>query len=95
MPAIVLAVYAWVQMAVSLGQAVAPVVKAAKAFILSLFNDGEITKEQQDALFARIDEIARKFEAGELDDWWKVEPNPTTPEKVTIITTTVTQPAAQ
>lgn len=80
MPAFLITLIPWIQMAVSLGQEISPLVKAARAFITSLFNDGVITAEQQNALFARLDELERQDAAGELNAWWKVEPDPPTNE---------------
>lgn len=76
MPAILISIVSWVQLAISLGNQIGPVVKAAKAFIASLFSDEMITKAQQDAVFAEIDRIAADFENGKMPEWWAVEPDP-------------------
>lgn len=75
MPAILISIVSWVQLAASLGQEITPIIKAAKAFINSLFDDDVITKAQQDAVMAEIDRIAQGFANG-IPEWWAVEPDP-------------------
>lgn len=76
MPAILVSIISWVQMAIHLGEDIGPVINAARAFIASLFGDKAISKAQQDALFAELDRIASDFENGKVPDWWVVEPDP-------------------
>lgn len=50
----------------------------AKDFFAGMFAAGLITKEQQDALFARVDADLKLFSTGMVPTWWTVEPDPVT-----------------
>jgi hypothetical protein len=89
MPPALIGIVAGIEMAIKLAPGVISVVTKAKDFIASLFGAGVITAAQQNALFARVDELARQAEAGEDPSWWTVEPDPI-PVTPTATTTTTT-----
>jgi hypothetical protein len=65
-----------IQLAISLAQEVAPIVKAGKDWIAALFEGGVIDKATQDAAHAHIDAWATAHEAGTEKPSWTVEPDP-------------------
>lgn len=75
MPPIVFAILGGIQAAIAAAPKVVAIAKAGKAFIASLTGT-LITKEQQDSIHARIDEIAKAHANGKLPDGWAVEPDP-------------------
>jgi hypothetical protein len=88
MPPAVIAIVSGIEMAIRLLPGVVDLVTKAKAFIGSLFGAGVITEAQQNALFARIDEIVHQAAAGTLPIWWSVEPDPGNTTTTTATTTT-------
>ena len=65
-----------IQAAISAAPGVIDIVNKGKALIASLFGAGVITKDQQDALHAHIDSLAKLAEVGVIPDHWKVEADP-------------------
>lgn len=47
-----------------------------KDWIADLFSAGVISVEQQNELYARVNEICRATLSGQLPDHWKVDPDP-------------------
>lgn len=76
MPPIVFTVLAAIQAAIQAAPQVKAVVVKGKEFIGALFSANIITKEQQDQLFARVDEISAAFKDGKQPPHWDVEPDP-------------------
>lgn len=64
--------------AISAAPGVIALVQKAKDLISALFGANLITKAQQDALHARIDAHALMVNAGLIEPWWQVEPDPET-----------------
>ncbi len=64
------------QAAMSAAPQIVEVADAAKTFITSLFTSEQITKAQQDALHAWVDNQAALAAAGIPPAHWAVEPDP-------------------
>lgn len=76
MPPIVFAILGGVQMAIQEFPKAVALVKKAKDFFTGLVGDGIITKDQQDKLHARIDELSAAAQRGEIPPAWTVEADP-------------------
>lgn len=76
MPAIALMILQGLQAAIAAAPQIRSLVENGQALFASLFEAGLITKEQQDKLDARAEEICRAALAGEEPPHWLVEPDP-------------------
>lgn len=65
-----------IQAAIAAAPGVIAVVEKGKDLISALFTAGKITKEQQDALHARIDADAALAASGIVPPEFQVEPDP-------------------
>lgn len=73
-PAILLQILTGLQLAIDAAPGVLSIVDSAKNVIAGLFSSGKITKEQQDALHARIEAYAAMVDANQIPDSWQVQP---------------------
>lgn len=76
MPPLVFTMLAAIQAAIQAAPQVKELVIKGKDFIASLFTAKLITKEQQNQLFKRVDEISEAFKNGKQPPHWDVEPDP-------------------
>lgn len=76
MPAILLLILQGIEATISHAPEIADIAIKAKDFFTSLFTAKLITKEQQDALHARVDATVAAAKAGIIDPAWKVEADP-------------------
>lgn len=76
MPPLVFTILAGIQAAIQAAPQIKELVTKGKDFISALFTAKLITKEQQNQLFQRVDEISEAFKNGEQPPHWDVEPDP-------------------
>lgn len=76
MPALALTILQALHAAILAAPQVKSLVENGKALFASLFEAGLISKDQQDKLHSRVDEICRAALAGEVPPHWQVEPDP-------------------
>lgn len=77
MPIIALQILQWFTAIATTAPQFIELGKKLKEFFSSMTGAGQITKTQQDALFARVDAICEAAEHGIFPPSWDVEPNPT------------------
>lgn len=76
MPPIVITIIGAIEMLIRIAPGAAEVVKRARQMIAAQFGAQVITASEQQALFDRVDAIAKEAADGILPDWWEVEPDP-------------------
>lgn len=76
MPPVIFMVLGGIQAAIQEFPQIMSIVEKGKDFFSGLVGDGVITKEQQDALHQRIDDLSDAAQAGKIPPAWEVEPDP-------------------
>lgn len=76
MPPVAIIVLNGLTAALTAAPAVTALVEKAKEFFTAMTSEGLITKEQQDALHARVDSIVDAALNNQLPPHWLVEPDP-------------------
>ncbi len=69
----------WIPVVLAAAQNIPKVVQDWTAFIKNLVGAGVITKADQDALMAYLDDCLLAWAKGEVPPAWTVEPDPPTP----------------